>query len=385
MGDYIRWSPPYYEGAHDSARSALFLALNRNKRSIRLDLKSERGPRGAAAAGARIRRRARVVPPGRARPPRRRLRAHARGEPGHRLLRDLRLRPGRAQARRLRARHELPRADRPARPDRRARRRAGAGGGPDRRHRRRRADGRVRDHGGAARARRRRASATALGRRRARARASSSTCRWPTARCRGWRWSPATYFADGNVPRRGELPLAGSLDLLPPVRVRRRLGHARRAGAEVLAGLVPRRRPRGPGRQAVRAPGLRRRTRRCARSSRARTRAEWEAFAREHDCCLEPVLELDEALASELVREREMVVEIDQPGVERPVRQLGMPVKLVAHPGRARAAARAGARRAHRGGAARGRLHAPRRSPSCSASGAAAGPAGEAAGATLRA
>src|SRR5271167_2916395 len=43
MGDYIRWSPPYYEGAHDSARSALFLALNRNKRSIRLDLKQERG------------------------------------------------------------------------------------------------------------------------------------------------------------------------------------------------------------------------------------------------------------------------------------------------------------------------------------------------------
>ena len=43
MGDYIRWSPPYYEGAHDSAKSALFLSLNRNKRSIRLDLKSERG------------------------------------------------------------------------------------------------------------------------------------------------------------------------------------------------------------------------------------------------------------------------------------------------------------------------------------------------------
>src|SRR5271154_4682295 len=43
MGDYIRWSPPFYEGAHDSAKSALFLSLNRNKRSIRLDLKSDGG------------------------------------------------------------------------------------------------------------------------------------------------------------------------------------------------------------------------------------------------------------------------------------------------------------------------------------------------------
>src|SRR6476659_7978338 len=43
MGDYIRWSPPYYEGAEDSAKSALFLSLNRNKRSIRLNLKHEKG------------------------------------------------------------------------------------------------------------------------------------------------------------------------------------------------------------------------------------------------------------------------------------------------------------------------------------------------------
>src|SRR5207248_1469241 len=43
MGDYVRWAPPYYEGAEDSAKSALFLALNRNKRSIRLNLKEEGG------------------------------------------------------------------------------------------------------------------------------------------------------------------------------------------------------------------------------------------------------------------------------------------------------------------------------------------------------
>ena len=77
------------------------------------------------------------------------------------------------------------------------------------------------------------------------------------------------------------------------------------------------------------------------RSSLERTRAEWQAFAAEHDCCLEPVLDLDEALDSELVRAREMVVEIDQPGAAEPVRLLGVPVKLSAHPGRPGARARA--------------------------------------------
>jgi alpha-methylacyl-CoA racemase len=43
LGDYIRWSPPSVAGAAPSAGSALFLALNRNKRSIRIDLKQEAG------------------------------------------------------------------------------------------------------------------------------------------------------------------------------------------------------------------------------------------------------------------------------------------------------------------------------------------------------
>src|SRR6201985_3854639 len=43
MGDYIRWSPPFHEGVEETARGALFLSLNRNKRSVRLNLKSEEG------------------------------------------------------------------------------------------------------------------------------------------------------------------------------------------------------------------------------------------------------------------------------------------------------------------------------------------------------
>ena len=42
-GDYVRWATPKYQGVEDSSASALFLALNRNKTSIRIDLKTEQG------------------------------------------------------------------------------------------------------------------------------------------------------------------------------------------------------------------------------------------------------------------------------------------------------------------------------------------------------
>src|SRR6266513_255437 len=45
-GDYVRWAPPYYGDESQQAlgtRSALYLALNRGKRSIRLDLKQDGG------------------------------------------------------------------------------------------------------------------------------------------------------------------------------------------------------------------------------------------------------------------------------------------------------------------------------------------------------
>ena len=105
----------------------------------------------------------------------------------------------------------------------------------------------------------------------------------------------------------------------------------RRAGAEVLAGVL-----RGDGARRTCSstssprPG-RRATREIAEVFTAKTKAEWAAFNDEHDCCIEPVLDLDEALSSELTREREMVVELEQPELG-PVRLLGMPSSSRAPP-----------------------------------------------------
>jgi crotonobetainyl-CoA:carnitine CoA-transferase CaiB-like acyl-CoA transferase len=64
-----------------------------------------------------------------------------------------------------------------------------------------------------------------------------------------------------------------------------------------------------------------------------RTRAQWADFAREVDCCLEPVVDLDEALRSDVVRSRPgMVVEVRQPGIEAPLEVLGSPLVLSATP-----------------------------------------------------
>ncbi len=45
----------------------------------------------------------------------------------------------------------------------------------------------------------------------------------------------------------------------------------------------------------------------------SRTRGEWVAFGREHDCCLEPVLEPDELRQDEQLRARGAFFEIDSP------------------------------------------------------------------------
>jgi alpha-methylacyl-CoA racemase len=328
MGDYIRWSPPYYEGVHESARSALFLSLNRNKRSVRLDLKQERGR-----------------------------------EVLLRLVRDHDVvlesfRPGVLE--RLGVGYERMREENPGivycaisgygqdSPKREA---SGhdmnylglvgllgltgeAGGEPVQ------AAGQIADIGGGA-------LMAAFGimaalRERDGGGAGSADAGSGMGQVvdvsmadgsLSWlAMVAAAHFADGTVPRRGDLPLAGALICYRPYECA--------DGWVTLGALEPKFWQafcRGVGREDLierqfERPGTEAHAH-VVEIFKGRTRAQWEQFAAAHDCCLEPVLELDEALSSELVRAREMVVEISQPGAERAVRQLGLPVKLSRTPG----------------------------------------------------
>ena len=142
----------------------------------------------------------------------------------------------------------------------------------------------------------------------------------------------ARYFTKNVTPQRGDLELAGAIVCYRPYRCA--------DGWVTLGALEPKFWQawcRGVGREDLvehqfAGPGSDAH-REVEAIFAQRTREQWRAFASEHDCCLEPVLDLDEALDSELVRAREMVVELDQPGAQKPVRLLGVPVKLSRTPG----------------------------------------------------
>jgi alpha-methylacyl-CoA racemase len=325
MGDYIRWSPPYYEGTHDSAKSALFLSLNRNKRSIRLDLKSD----GGREALLRLIGEYDVV-----------LESFRPGVldrlgVGYEQMRERN--PGivycaisgygQTGPKRDASGHDMnylgligllgltgAQGQEPVQ-----------------------AAGQIADLGGGALMAAFGVMAALRERDGAPGHPGSGEGQMVDVSMSDGALSwlamvAGAHFADGGVPRRGDLPLAGALVCYRPYECA--------DGWVSLGALEPKFWQawcRGVGREDLVAmqferPGSEAHTQ-VQEIFKGRTRAEWEAFARKHDCCLEPVLELDEALDSELVRAREMVVEIDQPGAASPVRQLGIPVKLTRTPG----------------------------------------------------
>jgi crotonobetainyl-CoA:carnitine CoA-transferase CaiB-like acyl-CoA transferase len=319
MGDYVRWAPPYYEGAEDSAKSALYLALNRGKRSIKIDLKSEAG-REVLLRLAR----------------------------DHDVLLES-FRPGVLD--RLGVGYERLRAENPGLvycaisgygQDGPNRDRSGhdmnylglngllgltgeADGPPVQ------SAGQIADLGGGGLM----AAFAVLAALRERDRSGEGQFVDVSMTDGALSWLgmvAAEYFASGAVPRRGRLNLAGGIICYRP--------YACADGYVTLGALEPKFWQawcRGVGREDLIQhqfePAGSESHREVEEIFAGRTREEWRRFASEHDCCLEPVLDLDEALASDLVREREMVVEVDQPGAAEPVRLLGFPVKLSRTPG----------------------------------------------------
>jgi crotonobetainyl-CoA:carnitine CoA-transferase CaiB-like acyl-CoA transferase len=319
MGDYVRWSPPYYEGAEQGANSALFLALNRGKRSIRIDLKSDEGKevllRLAKDADVLLE----SFRPG----------VLDRLGVGYERLRQEN--PGLVYCAITGYGQDGPYRDRSGHDmnylgligllgltgDR---------GGPPVQ-----AAGQIADLGGGALM----AAFGILAALRERDRSGEGQFVDVSMADGSLSWLgmvAARYFADGQTPHRGDPELAGSLVCYRPYECA--------DGWVTLGALEPkfwRNWCEGIGRADLIEKQFERPGSDAHREVqdvfRQRTRDEWQAFASEHDCCLEPVLELDEALDSELVRAREMVVELEQPGADRPVRLLGVPVKMSRTPG----------------------------------------------------
>jgi alpha-methylacyl-CoA racemase len=319
MGDYVRWAPPYYEGPNQTSRSALFLALNRGKRSVRVDLKSEDGKEVLL----RLARDADVVlesfRPGvldRLGVGYERLRAE-----NPRLVYCAITGYGQDGPNRDRSGHDtnylglnglLALTGEP--------------GGPPIQ-----SGAQIADIGGGA------LMAVigilmALHEREGSGEGQVVDCSMFDGSLSWLAMVAAETFASGRSPRRGEVQLAGALTCYRPYRCA--------DGYVALGALEPKFWAafcRGVGREDLLAGAFdppRSDTHRAVEEIFAsRTREEWQAFASEHDCCLEPVLELDEALESDLVRARQMVVELAQPGAGEPVRLLGLPIKLSRTPG----------------------------------------------------
>jgi crotonobetainyl-CoA:carnitine CoA-transferase CaiB-like acyl-CoA transferase len=319
MGDYIRWATPGYEGVEDSAKGAMFLSLNRGKRSIRLDLKSEAG----REVFLRLVRDADVVlesfRPG----------VMDRLGVGYETLREVN--PGIVFCAISGYGQDGPFRDRSGH-DMNYLGLIGLLGltgekdGPPVQ-----AAGQIADIGGGGLT----AAFGILAALRERDRSGEGQSVDVSMADGALAWlamTAARYFADGVVPRRGDLELSGRLICYRPYECA--------DGWVTLGALEPKFWQawcRGVAREDLiekqfEAPGSDAH-REVEAVFAARTRAEWQAFAGEHDCCLEPILELDEALDSELVRARGMVAELDQPGAEKPVRLLGVPVKLSRTPG----------------------------------------------------
>jgi alpha-methylacyl-CoA racemase len=318
MGDYVRWAVPAYEGAEESAGSAYFLALNRGKRSIRINLKEERGREVLLKLVREYDVLLESFRPG----------VMERLGVGYERLREENAglvycaisgygQDGPYTARSGHDMNYLGLNGLLAL--------TGEADGPPVQ-----AAGQIADIGGGAQM----AAFGILAALRERDRSGEGQLVDVSMFDGALSWlamTAAKQLCDGEPLRRGELELAGRLVCYRPYECA--------DGWVTLGALEPKFWQawcRGVGREDLIEGQFERPGSDAHRGVegifRERTREQWRTFAEQHDCCLEPVLELEEALDSELARAREMVVEVDQPGTEG-VRLVGVPVKLSRTPG----------------------------------------------------
>jgi alpha-methylacyl-CoA racemase len=317
-GDYVRWAPPLYEGAAQSAQSALFLSLNRNKRSIRVNLKEEEGREVLLRLAKDYDVLLESFRPG----------VLDRLGVGYERLKQEN--PGLVYCAISGYGQDGPYTDRSGH-DMNYLGLIGLLGltgekdGPPIQ-----SAGQIADLGGGGLM----AAFGILAALRERDRSGEGQFVDVSMADGALSWLAMVagrYFAEEVVPHRGDIELAGRLVCYRP--------YAAKDGWVTLGALEPKFWQawcRGVDREDLiekqfEPPGSDTHAE-VERIFLERTRDDWQAFASEHDCCLEPVLELDEALDSELVKAREMVVELDQPGAGK-VKQLGVPVKMSRTPG----------------------------------------------------
>lgn len=316
QGDYIRYAPPYHEGDEElisSTRSGLFLSLNRGKRSIRIDLKSDAG----REAFLRLVETADVVLEG--------FRPGVMDRLGVGFDTLIGINPGLVYCaitgygqdgpNRDRAGHDINYLGSTGLLDM-----TGQAGGPPVQP-----AAQIGDLGGGAMT----AAFGVMTALFAKQRTGEGQMVDISMTDGAMSWLAMVagqYFADGQVPGRGASVLNGGVCCYLPYEAadgwvscgalepKFWQAFCKGAGAEHLIEHQFDQ-PGSPGWEAV------------AEVFRSKTRDEWRAFNDEHNCCIEPILDVGEAMETELTEDREMVVEFEQPGIG-PVKQIGNPVKL---------------------------------------------------------